>query len=99
MSDDLRTKLTNEIMLGQWTDLRPHWAERSAIILVNQELDLVEVAEKIVCDDTQGVDQWLNAGQLVRPNQHQAEAWDRMTDKSFRFIIVQPYVLIQEQGH
>lgn len=99
MTSDLRQKLKEEIMLAPWTDLRPHWADRGAIVFVDIDLDLVDVGEKIVGDDTRMIEQWLGTHQLAKPNQTQVEAWDQTPTKNFRFLIVQPYVLIQEQGH
>lgn len=99
MTSDLRQKLKEEILLAPWSDLRPHWADRGAIVFVEADLDLVEVGEKIVSDDTRMVEEWLGSHQLAKPNQTQVDSWDQTPDKNFRFLIVQPYVLIQEQGH
>lgn len=98
MSDDLRDKLKAEIMQGLWADLKPH-AERGAVILVSEDLDLVEVGEKVVRDEAESIQKWINEAQLLKPSNDQLKGWDAIESKSFRFLIVRPYVLIQEQAH
>lgn len=96
MSDQPRTKL--EVLTGEWTDLKPH-AERGAVFLVSPDLDLNEVAIKVAQDDVESIRAWIEANSLQRPLMNQIERWDESPGRSFRFTIVQPYVLIQELGH
>jgi hypothetical protein len=99
VTDDLKTKLKNEIMTAPWVEIRPHWADRNSVIFVEAELDLVDVGQSIVTDNASQVETWLASHQISRPNESQIEAWDSSPEKSFRFLIVQPYVLIQDLGH
>lgn len=99
MTSDPRGKIKSEILTGLWSDLKPH-AERDAIFVVSLDLDLVDVGTAVMNDDLGSVQKWLAEAQLVRPNPPQLEAWDRTaTEKSFTFVIVAPYVLIQELAH
>jgi hypothetical protein len=87
-----------EVMTGFWLDLKPH-AERDAVFVVAQELDLLEVGTTIAKDDVKQVTEWIQKGELARPTSVAMETWDTLQAKVFRFLIVQPYVLIQESGH
>lgn len=99
MADDLHEKIKAEILIGLWNDLKVHCLERDAVILVAQDLDLVTAAEKVAVDDVKSVQSWIQSGRFHRPTVEQIEGWNELQKKAFRFVIVQPYVLIQEQGH
>jgi hypothetical protein len=99
MSDDLHDQIKLEIFTGLWQDLKIHSVERDAVILVAQDLDLVIAAEKVAKDEVKSVQGWIQSGRFARPSVTQLESWEAMPQKSFRFVIVQPYVLIQELGH
>jgi hypothetical protein len=87
-----------EVLTGFWLHLKPH-AENNSVFIVTQDLDLQEVALLAAKDDAEAISAWIRDGQIARPTLEQLEAWDESAAKSFRFAIVQPYVLIQEQGH
>jgi hypothetical protein len=87
-----------EILTGFWLHLKPH-AERDTIFVVTQDLDLLEVATRIAADDVDAISTWIESAQIAKPTLDQIEAWDQAAAKLFRFAIVQPYVLIQEEGH
>ncbi len=97
-NQDLKDSLQSQIVTGFWSDLLSH-AQRNAVFLVDEALDLVEVAFKVATDDVASVELWIEKASLVRPTAEQIDEWTLMNDKSFRFIIVAPYVLIQEVGH
>jgi hypothetical protein len=67
--------------------------------LVAEELDLAHVGSKVAADDTSTVGKWLENNELVRPTPDKMKTWDSEPGKVFRFLIVQPYVLMQERGH
>lgn len=95
---NLLKQMKDSIQEGEWAWLAPHHA-RGALIVVAQDLDLAEVGVKVSTDAVAEVSGWLSEGQLARPTQEQAESWDQNPDRHFRFLIVQPYVLIQSMGH
>lgn len=88
-------RLREEMFQGLWADLSPH-AERDAILLVDIELDLAQVAISIALDQKDDVAAWIAASQIKRPTASQLSAWSLSPDHLFRFIIVAPYVLIQD---
>lgn len=90
-----QNKLTDEIEPVDWHWLRPH-LERGALIVVAPVLDLATTAARISVDDTGQVGAWIAAGQLAKPTREQIGDWDEDPTRTFRMLIVQPYVLIQE---
>ena len=94
----LREKLASEIMNGLWRDLREH-TERNAVFLVSQELDLSEVAACIAEDNVPSVTGWIHDLSLSRPTPEQLKTWNDDLTRAFRFLIVQPHILIQLLPH
>jgi hypothetical protein len=90
-------KLTDEIEAVEWHWLRPHLG-RGALIIVAPDLDLTDVAARISADDTAQVGGWIAAGQLAKPAREQIADWDEDPTRTFRMLIVQPYVLFQERS-
>ncbi len=94
MAEDLRAELEKMVGPVQWEVLKPH-AGRDAVVVVNAQLDLVEVAEAIASDSTQAVSRWINEQLIVKPTAEQLADWNR-ENKPFMSLIVQPYVLVQD---
>jgi hypothetical protein len=88
----------DQLLKGFWHDLKQH-LERDAIILVDSNLDLNDVALKVSQDQTAIVQDWITRNLLGKPTLEQINAWNEMPAKEFSFLIVQPYVLVQESGH
>lgn len=90
---DLRSKLENEIQQIEWEQLKPHH-EREALVMISQELPIVDVALAFAEDDTQKVKKWMSQNLVYKPNP--SDMARHPSKKHFKFIIVQPFVLIQE---
>ncbi len=88
----------DQLLTGSWGDLKVH-LERDAIIIVSPELDLSNAALDVSTDNVTAIQSWIAKGLVGKPTAQQLAAWTAMPLKEFRFIIVQPYVLIQESGH
>ncbi len=88
----------DQLLRGFWHDLKDH-LERDAIIVVHPELDLSDVANNVTADRATVIQDWITRQQLGKPTADQIAAWNAMPTKEFQFVIVQPYVLIQESGH
>ncbi len=105
MSEDLVSKdsesknLYAELaqMMGPvpWEVLKPH-VQRDAVVVVNEQLDLVEVGVAIASDQTQSVERWINEQLIHKPTAEQLVTWSN-ENKGFTSLIVQPYVLVQDQ--
>jgi hypothetical protein len=83
------------IETAPWRELRPHLG-RDAIIVIRPELDLSAAARAVAGDDAAAVRLWLDEGAVGKPSAAQLEEWEAAPGRPFRFVIVQPYVLIQE---
>lgn len=96
--DELRAKLESDLLQGGWTDLQPH-AERQAVFVVDPSLILVDVAFNVARDNVKAISLWLEQGLLARPTPNQLADWNADPGREFRFLIVAPYVLIQNLAH
>jgi len=76
-----------------WTYLKPHF-NNNAMIYVDPELNLSEVAEVFVQDDKQKVQAWLKTADLVKPSSLHAEWWE-YDETRFTAVVVNPFVLAQ----
>ena len=94
MAEDLRGELEKMVGPVQWEVLKPH-AVRDAVVVVNEQLDLVKVGEAIASDNTQAVTRWINEQLIVKPTAEQLAEWSQ-ANKRFMSLIVQPYVLVQD---
>ncbi|MCB0412695.1 MAG: DUF2288 family protein [Bdellovibrionales bacterium] len=94
----LIAQLKKEINKADWEMLKPH-ADRDAIIVVDQELELADVAAAVVKDDSDTVKNWMDLKKVGKPLAEQLTEWGNNPNKSFIFIIVQPYVLVQEMAN
>ena len=94
MAEDLRTELEKMVGPVRWEILEPH-AGRDAVVVVNEQLDLVAVGEAIATDNTQAVSHWINEQLIVKPTAKQLIEWGAQ-NKQFKSLIVQPYVLVQD---
>ena len=95
---DLSEELAEQVENIEWSALKPH-AERGAAILVSPEISLIEAGTKVVADDVATVEAWLSEKKLVKVGPDEIAKLDQAPDKVFQFVILQPFVLMQEQRH
>ena len=97
MADEetLENKLNRQLDEVNWTGLREHVA-RDGIILISQELDLVETAVAMAEDRADFIGQHVNAGSITKPTREQLDHYEAHSETLFRFLIVQPFVLVQQ---
>ena len=88
----------DQLLKGLWQDLKVHM-ERDAIIVVSSELDLSSAAVDMSKNNVTALQSWIAKGLVGKPTAPQLAGWNAMPSKEFNFVIVQPYVLIQEAGH
>lgn len=95
MTDDLRAKLEAAIDETTWTPLAMH-AKRDALFVVDATLGLVPAAHAVALDRQAVVALWLESGLVRRPTTDERAAWDSEPEaRRFRFVIVQPFVLVE----
>ncbi|TAE59898.1 MAG: DUF2288 domain-containing protein [Nostocales cyanobacterium] len=93
---DLREQLKENLDEAEWDWLVPH-AQRDAIIVVADGLDLLDVGEAIATDNTNSVGNWIAEQLIAKPSPEQLGNWNTDRTKRFNALIVEPYVLIQEK--
>lgn len=99
MADEqpLRERLQEDLLDSTpWEALRLH-VEKGTVLLVHQ-LDLIDVAEAFALDDAATVGSWLESEQIQRPTPAQQASFQE-EQRTFRAVIVQPWVLIQAIVH
>lgn len=94
--EELRARLNAETGKLAWKELERFYA-RGVVIVVAPGLDLVEVAARVVADDTAAVRDWLTAGTMVRASEDHAHDWVAR-EPTFWAVVAAPWVLVQEAG-
>lgn len=87
--DDLR----KEIMMVPYVELEPH-VQRASVIEVDESLDFLEVALSIAKDDKALISALIMKKLLNRATENDYNRW-KNDKRFFNFIILQPYVLVQ----
>ena len=95
---DLQEKLSQDVAEISWKDLQPH-AKRDAIIVIQDKLDLPEVAAAIAQDNAASVQNWITNQLIAKPTVEQLTEWNSHLEKEFAALIVQPFVVIKEVSH
>ncbi len=91
---EIKTQLQEQLAEISWQDLQPH-AKRDALILVDENLDIVEVGYAIANDDSKAVQNWISEQLIQKPTQQQLSNWNENSTQTFKTIIVQPFVLVK----
>ena len=91
---DIKQKLQEDIANSSWQDILPH-AKRDAVVVIDSQLDLLEVAEAIASDKTAVVSSWIAEKLLAKPSMEQLSEWNDNPQREFTTAIVQPFVIIQ----
>ncbi len=92
--EDLKKRLTEDIADVNWNDIKPH-AQRDAVIIVNDSLNLLDVGIAIAQDDKIVVERWITEQLITKPSNEQLSSWNGNETQLFTTLIVQPFVLIQ----
>ncbi|QAU32757.1 DUF2288 domain-containing protein [Janthinobacterium sp. 17J80-10] len=95
--DALRATLNGETARFAWTAMQRFFAAGN-VIVVDDALDLVEVAVQIAQDNTAAVQQWMAAGQIGQVSDAQAQSWLE-ADAALWTVVVKPWVLVQQRAH
>jgi len=95
---DLKKKLEEEIQETQWNALKPH-GERGALVSVDQSLSLVDVAMAVATDDKVSIEAWMDEELVRRVSPEDMNRFNKVPEKNYHFVIIQPFVLMQELGH
>jgi hypothetical protein len=77
-----------------WRELKIH-LKRDAIIIVDVDLNLIDVAVAVANDDKPLVETWIGEKQLGKPTEDHLRNWEKKSDNRFKMLIVQPFILVQ----
>ncbi|MDX8386705.1 MAG: DUF2288 domain-containing protein [Gallionella sp.] len=88
-----RTKVNLETAQIAWKELQRFFANGMAIF-VSDELDLVDVAFQMSKDNTEYIQEWMDAGKVGKVEDEQATTWIE-GDAMVWAVVVKPYVLVQ----
>jgi hypothetical protein len=91
-----------EIQETDWLGLQP-LLKSDAIVIVSENIDLLQAAKVAANDNTEQMNVWIESGDIKKPTCTQIKTWNfecegetkQATLQKFRFIIVQPFVLVQ----
>ncbi|MDJ0728652.1 MAG: DUF2288 domain-containing protein [Crocosphaera sp.] len=92
--EELRKRLKEDMADVNWNDIKPH-AQRDAVIVVNEKLDLLDVGVAIAQDDKIVVEHWITEQLISKPSNQQLSDWNINPTQVFKTLIVQPFVLVQ----
>ena len=87
--------MSQDVAKIEWKDLLPH-ARRDAVIVVSKALNLLEVGAAIAQDNTASVGAWIENKSISKPSSQQLTDWNSTPEKQFTALIVQPFVIVQE---
>jgi hypothetical protein len=91
---DVRDLLNTQTGRISWTELQRHFAA-GVVLIVAGDLDLIDVAARIIEDNRGQVEGWLEAGRLTRAETAHARAWEA-AQAEFWAVVAAPWVLVQE---
>lgn len=88
-----RARLNGETAKIAWFELQRFFAQGNAVA-VSPQLDLVEVAYQMSCDNTAQVEDWMSAGLVGPVSDAQALEWLNANALMWS-VVVRPWVLVQ----
>ncbi|MDQ9169516.1 DUF2288 domain-containing protein [Oxalobacteraceae bacterium R-40] len=91
----LHHKLNMETAPMPWKELLKHFAA-GIVIVVDNDLDLIQVAASVANDDKAAVKKWMLANQLMKVSDEQAQVWLEQ-DVLLWTVVVKPFILVQEK--
>lgn len=81
----------------EWKTLAPHFA-RGDLLWVDAALDLVEVAQALIADESARVKGWMEEGRLAPATDTQAADWHKRDPDCLWAVVIRPWVLVQERA-
>ena len=90
----LRAEFHSQTARIAWHDLQPHYA-RGAVVLVQEGMDLVEVAIQLRRDNKAQFEAWIASGEVAGVTDEVAKAWYDRNPEVWA-VVGAPWVLVQE---
>jgi hypothetical protein len=92
----LRREYHGQTAKISWHDLQLHYA-RGAVVLVDPQLDLVEVAVQLGMDNTARFQAWIDVGEIAAVQEEQAQSWFDSNQELWA-VVAAPWVLVQDRS-
>jgi hypothetical protein len=92
--DVLKARLNSETAKIGWLEIQRFFAKGQVFIVAN-ELDLIEMAAKIIQDEKGSVEKWLEQGLILQATTDDAKRWNEK-DPDLWAVVVAPWILVQE---
>jgi len=93
--EQLRGEFHNQTASISWHELQPHYA-RGSVVMVEQGLDLVDVALQLRLDNTAQFEQWISEG-AVNAVSDALGASLYADNPTLWAVVVPPWVLVQRR--
>ncbi|CCQ64593.1 hypothetical protein CWATWH0402_3933 [Crocosphaera watsonii WH 0402] len=87
--EELRKKLEEDMADVNWNDIKPH-AQRDAVIVVNETLNLLDVGVAIAQDDKKAVEHWITEQLISKPSNQQLSDWNIDQTQLFKTLMYNP---------
>ena len=93
---DGQTQLAAESGQLSWSELVRYFA-KGVVIKIDRSLDLIEVGECMASDNSEQLQQWLDASLVARASDDDARDWASADpEPQFMALVTAPWVLVQE---
>jgi hypothetical protein len=92
--EELRALLNGQTGQIPWSELQRHYA-RGVVIRVAPDMDLIEVAARVVEDDKDAVAGWMAQGKVANAESEDARRWNEQGSVLWA-VVAAPWVLVQE---
>ena len=93
MNDNVQDNILGQTSKIAWRELARFFAG-GKVLLVDNSLNLVEVAAAVSSDNAQAVSQWVAVNQLAAVSDEQALDWQQK-DEHLWAVVTAPWVLVQ----
>jgi hypothetical protein len=89
----IRGKLNSETARISWKELQRYFAG-GYTLNVDLQLDLIDVAYQMHCDNAAQIEQWMNSNLIHQVSNEQAREWYN-DDQIMWACVIKPWVLVQ----
>lgn len=93
--ENLLEIINDDLNFANWDSIKS-FSNEDSIILLDNNLDIIEVALEMALDNENKVDSWIERKLISKPTQDQLENWEINKSKSFLNVSISPYLLVQE---
>ncbi|MCP4001182.1 MAG: DUF2288 domain-containing protein [Gammaproteobacteria bacterium] len=88
-----RDRINGETAKIGWSELQRFFAQGHAVA-VSSELDLIDVAYQMSCDNKEQLEAWMELGHVKAVSDAQAIEWLE-ADSLMWSVVVRPWILVQ----